>query len=209
MYLYLQLICCICVYFGFPRMGGLSAKMWKTRQGFVMGGKFMIWCNKSFSLGEKKSWRNILHFLSFILWHFYIFNLFIALLHFYLPAFLTFSTSWRPRCTGLSFLHVSRRRAQMGGNIIIIIIINNIALHHHHHHHILILMCDCDMLHIKRSTAAYLCLVRWCILWCLAPKILSWKLYFNLWEDNSIVLMEVLSRPKAIRSIINQSLHFI
>ena len=43
----------------------------------------------------------------------------------------------------------------MGGNIIIIII-NNIALHHHHHHHILILMCDCDMLHIKRST--YLCL---------------------------------------------------
>ena len=126
---------CICVYFGFPRMGGLSAKMWKTRQGFVMGGKFMIWCNKSFSLGEKKSWRNILHFLSFILWHFYIFNLFIALSHFYLPAFLTFSTSWRPRCTGLSFLHVSRRRAQMGGNIIIIII-NNIALHHHHHHHI-------------------------------------------------------------------------
>ena len=118
---------------------------------------------------------------------------FIALSHFYLPAFLTFSTSWRPRCTGLSFLHVSRRRAQMGGNIIIIIIINNIALHHHHHHHILILMCDCDMLHIKRSTAAFLCLVRWCILCCLAPKILSWKLYFNLWEDNSIVLMEVQS----------------
>ena len=68
-------------------------------------------------------------------------------------------------------------------------------------------MCDCD--NVICCTAAYLCLVRWCILWCLAPKILSWKLYFNLWEDNSIVLMEVQSRPKAIRLIINQSLHFI
>ena len=57
------------------------AKMWKTRQGFVMGGKFMIRCNKSFSLKEKKSWWSILHFLSFILMHFYIFNLFS---HFYI-----------------------------------------------------------------------------------------------------------------------------